>query len=151
MKKVLLLSLVLLFALAASAQSSLKFAFKDLAGKDFTQANLKPGMPVMVFFFDPYCDHCEAQAKAIREAKAKFAHVQFVWVTTESAEAAKKFRDAQFGPTFPNMHVLTDPKFQFDAYFGYTEVSTSHLFNKDWKKTKTFTHETTAAELLKYL
>ncbi len=143
---------VLLAPFVAFAQKPLQFSFKDLQGKTFTHQQLVPGQPTMVMFFDPYCDHCEQQAKYLRDAKDKFLKVNLVWVTTEDAAAAKSFRDKNLPLSiFPKVHVLTDPEFVFDGYFGYSEVPSIYLFNKEGKRVKDFHHETPAAELLKYL
>ncbi len=142
-----------LFATKALAQLP-AFAFTDLEGNVFTQQNLQPNLPTMVMYFDPYCDHCEHQASWIKEAESKFKNVQLVFVTTEpEADATAAFKERIFKETqLKHLHFLIDSDFMFDGYFeGYYEAPSILLFDKNGKKVKTFSKETSAADLLKFL
>lgn len=127
------------------------FSFEDLAAKPFTPANLKAGIPTIVFFYDPYCDHCAQQAEWMKGAQAKIKNVNLVWVTTErDIKAIQDFQKLHFGgTTLDKVYFLIDKKFKFDSYFGYTEAPGIYVYNKEGFLAKSFTKETPAAEVLK--
>ncbi|MEM6348890.1 MAG: redoxin domain-containing protein [Bacteroidota bacterium] len=130
------------------------FAFSDLEGKTFTNADLDMDKPIFVMMFDPYCEHCEAQASNIAEQAEKFEHVQFVFVTLEpEVSAITTFRDKHFGDTnIDQLYFLMDTDVAFESYFGYTDDSVNiYLYHPDRKKPKYFGEEQTAEVLLKYL
>jgi protein-disulfide isomerase len=149
-------TLLFLFALITFTGNSLlaqdlpKFSFYDVAKKSFTQANLKPGQPVVVVYFDPDCDHCNKQAQLIQAEVSKFATAQLIWVAFPASIEAitafgKKYFSAQFGKNF---HFLRDNDYTFDRSFGYSEAPSIYVYNKSWKLVKSYSKkEVPAAEL----
>lgn len=133
------------------------FSFTTLDGNTFTQAQLDTDKPVFVMMFDPYCEHCEAQAKYIAAEAEKFREkeVQFIWVTLEpDPEAIARFRDTHFEDTglIPQMTFLMDSNVMFEEYFGYTmDPVNIYCFSPETGKQKYFGEEQEAAALLKYL
>lgn len=149
MKRVFTLTMLLFLFAAAQAQVP-NFSFKGLNGQAFTQANLKKGFSTIVIFFDPWCDHCEQQAKWIAAAPDKFRNTNILFVTTEpQKEASVNFRDKFFGKSgMTNVHFMIDTEFRFDAYFkGYYEVPSILIYNKEGKHVKTLNKETPAEQL----
>lgn len=157
MKKISLLftffALFLAFNLQAQTRRLPAFAFDDLSGKAFTNANLKASLSTIVFFYDPFCEHCAQQAEWIKESQAAFKNVQLVWVTAETDVAAiQKFKETHFGgTTLDKVYFLKDTKYKFDSYFGYTEAPGIYVYNKDGVLLKDYRKETVAYELLKTL
>lgn len=129
------------------------FSFFTLSGEVFSHEQIKKGVPTIVLYFDPYCDHCAQQATWISEAKEAFKDIQMVWVTTELEVAAsqnfakKYFKD----PAWQEVHFLIDKDFMFDGYFGYSEVPSIYLYNAAGQRVKGFTKETPASVLLRFL
>lgn len=136
---------------AVAQQMLPKFSFTDLSGKPFHYTQLQAEMPTLVFFFDPYCDHCQQQATWIKEAKSQMGNIQQVWVTTEEPIAAEDFMNTYLGSDWNNVHVLIDKKFLFDGYFGYSEIPSIYVYNKDGQRVKTFNKETPTDVLLRFL
>ncbi len=129
-----------------------EFQFKDLEGNSFNRSNLKADMATLAVFFDPFCDHCEQQAKWIVEAKDTLKDVQMIWVTTEELDPTKNFYVKHFkNENMPNVHVLRDTEYMFDAYFGYSEVPSIYVFNKTGQRVKAFNKEVPPSILLKFL
>lgn len=154
MKRVLFLTLILFSVTASFAQTIPWFSFKDLSGKTFTRDNLDLSKPVFIMFFDPYCEHCETQAKNIAQSASRFQNIQLVWVTIESdVKAVNTFRDTHFGRSgLTKLYFLQDTEYKFERYFGYTEDAVNiYLYKPGVAKLKYFGSEQTAAELLKYL
>jgi thiol-disulfide isomerase/thioredoxin len=150
----LLLALLTFSANTLSAQDLPKFAFYETGNKPFTQAGLKTGIPVVVVYFDPDCDHCNKQAQMIQAEVAKFANVQMVWVAFPAAIEAitafgKKYFPAQFGKSF---FFLRDNDYTFDRAFGYSEAPSIYIYNKSWKLVKSYSKKEVApAEILSIL
>lgn len=130
------------------AQSFPAFQFTDLSGEPFTQDQLEADMTTIAIFFDPYCEHCTQQAKWITESADLFDDVQMIWVTTEMEEPTKAFYEEHFADRgLPHVHVLMDKDFMFDAYFGYSEVPSIYIYDKQGKRIKSLSKETPAADL----
>ncbi|MEM6262804.1 MAG: redoxin domain-containing protein [Bacteroidota bacterium] len=135
------------------AQKTLpQFEFFTLDGKSFTHSNLQAGLPTVVMFFDPYCDHCAKQADWIQAKADEFAGIQLVFVTTEpEASATQEFQEKHFGGTsLKHLHFLQDKNFYFDTYFGYSEVPSMYLYDKNGERIKDLHKEVEADKLLGY-
>ena len=74
----------------------------DLNGKPFTLRSL--GENPVVMFFDPECDHCQRECKAIRGRLKEFQPYPLLLVSIETSEKVKAFRDE---------YDLKDPIFSF--------------------------------------
>ena len=136
----------------AFAQQLPAFSFKDLKEQKFTREQVKTGIPTIVIFFDPYCDHCAQQADWIAGSADAFKQINLVWVTTEMKDATEEFVATHFsGAKLPYQHFLLDTEFMFDGYFGYSEVPSIYLYNAAGKRVKSLDKETPADALLKYL
>lgn len=153
MKKFVLFTFILaFFALfnAAQAQKTLpKFSFFDLAGNTFTYANLKTGVPTIVFFYDPYCEHCNLQAEWISNSYIRVKGMNLVWVSTEEVGPIKEFQKNHFSKnTWDKLFFLRDSGFKFDNYFGYTEAPGIYVYDKNGVLVKDFRKETPTSTLL---
>ena len=147
------ISMVMGQSFLLQAQNSFpSFQFTDLEGKAFGNLQLEEEKATIAFFFDPYCDHCAQQAQWISEAPEKFKEVQMIWVSTETPESIKEFAEKYFDlEKWKYVHFLVDTQFAFDSYFGYSEVPSIYLFNKNGQRVKAFTRETPADILLRFL
>lgn len=138
---------------SASAQTKDKlpqFVFDDLQGKPFGYANIAKGIPTVVFFFDPYCEHCAKEAKWIRDMEDSFTNINLVWVTTEEVAGINKFKSEHFnGTVLTKLYFLKDSKYRFDGFFPYSVAPTVHVYNKNGKYIKSFDKETLPIEILK--
>lgn len=56
------------------------FTIKKMDGSTFTKAQLKPGIPTIIYTFSPTCDHCEKVMDTFRSRAAEFKNTQFVFV-----------------------------------------------------------------------
>lgn len=145
--------ILLLYSVGVYAQKSLPdFQFQDLEGNSFSKQDLESDLATIAIFFDPYCDHCAQQAKWMVEAKDTLKDVQMIWVTTEELEGVKNFYEEYFGEeNMPNLHILRDTEYMFDAYFGYSEVPSIYVYNKSGQRVKAFNKEVPPSILLKFL
>ena len=153
MKYLFVLLFVFLTSLSAQAQNPPAdlpaFKFTGLDGKPFTRESLKPGIPTIFFYFDPGCDHCQAQSKLIKAEINKFTGTQFVFITMEEDNAKiKEFQQKYWGGvTNPSLTFTKDPMLDIDKYFGRCEVPTIFVYDKNRKFKKVFRKEVPAIEL----
>ena len=150
-----LIGFLLGFALTATAQKALpEFGFQDLEGNVFAYTQLEQDQPTVVVYFDPWCDHCAHQADMLADADDQLKNFNIVFVTNTDpdGQASKEFKAKHFGDSeLQHVHVLLDPNFYFDGYFGYSEVPSVYVYNAEKKRVGAFTKETTAEDILKKL
>lgn len=151
MKKLFVPLIVLLSCtLSATAQRLPDFSFSAIGNKKITPASLPANKPVIVFFFDPYCDHCEKQAEWIKKDLKKLDGITLLWVSTEALEEINSFAKKYF-PSSSNTIFCGDGEFMFDQWFGYSEVPSIYVYDKNRNRVKAFDKETPVEELLKPL
>ena len=124
------------------------FSLPSVDGKIITHYDLPLNKPVIVFYFDPGCEHCQQEGEWINESKKELENVTIVFVAYAEAGAVAEYRDKYVGGGDSNMFFLMDPKFQFDKIFGYSESPTIHIYNAQWVKTKVFRNEIAIEEIL---
>lgn len=105
---------------------------------------------LILIFFNPDCDHCQNEAKAIAENKKYFEDYQLYFISSDSIQNVKKFAED---------YQLTDSNFHFSHGEGMAvynavgplpSVPAIFLF-RDRKRIKDFMGETQIEELKKYL
>lgn len=148
--KLVFTSATLLLSLVAFSQSLPDFNFQAADGSTVSKTNLVNGKPLIVFYFDPSCDHCQAQAQTVKENAAKFGDVNMIWVSWSEHNENKAFYD-QYLSKIKNAIVCKDHNFRFDSWFGYSEVISIYCYNSNWEKTASFTKEQPVDVLLKSL
>jgi hypothetical protein len=127
-----------------------EFSFTDINGKKITKASLPAGMPVIVFYFDPDCDHCQQEAAWITQYKEYFKGITFVWVSWSEIEMIKEFPAKHLPGVGGPMFFTKDTEFKFDSYFGYSEIPSIYVYNKNWVRTGSFREETKPEILVKF-
>ena len=163
MKRVLSLFLVtmtvtLLSGKFVHAQAPLPpFKFQSVMGGDLTPEKLAKDKPVIVFFYDPTCDHCQQEARWVGEMINDFKDINLVWVTWGEWQDVKTFIQTHFThdgkPIMPSstIHFAKDTGYTFDSFFGDSPIPSVHIYSKEWTHVKTFKNEVHAVELLKVL
>lgn len=91
MKQLQVFLLVCCLPILLSAQSKINykatgapippFKIQNEKGKVLTNADLKPGKPVLLMIFSPQCDHCELMLDSMKNIAAAFAGTQPILVT----------------------------------------------------------------------
>lgn len=132
---------------AAQNKSLPEFSFSNNRNQKITPASLPIGQPVVVFYFDPFCDHCKEQAKIVGQDAAKFGKTTFVWVGLGEMEDNETFKK-EYLKSFPQAFVCKDTDFKFDSWFGYSEVLSVFIYNKERKLTAQFNKVASAKDIL---
>lgn len=127
-----------------------QFAFELPDGSTLTP-DVMPEQPVIVFYFDPDCDHCNKQAKLVMEQPEFFEGVTLVWVSwAMKVEDNVKFFQKYFMDMPDKVYIARDVQFSIDQLFGYSEVPSIYVYDKTWKRTASFAAETDPEILLKH-
>jgi peroxiredoxin len=154
MKKALYLTLLalipaVLFSQTASKKVLPDFQFYNESGVAFNKTNLKKDIPVIVFYFDPDCDHCQQEAKWISAEMKRFIGIQMVWVAYAEPTAIADFGKKYFAGSYnKGAYFLRDKDYKFDKYFGYSQAPSIYVYNKKWELVKSFSNEIGVSDLL---
>ena len=65
--------------------------FKYISLDGSTRSLEKGNVPNVIFFFNPECEHCQAEAKLVSEHVADFEKAKVYFFSTEEIESIKKF------------------------------------------------------------
>lgn len=126
------------------------FKFYDALDKPVTKASLPVGKPVIFFYFDPDCDHCQLISKWIVEQKALFKGITFVLVSWAEVDAIKAFAPKYLAGYNNPMWITKDKEYMIDKWFGYSETPSIYVYNAKWKRTASFKDETRPEILVKF-
>ncbi len=149
MKKALFF-LFLLISSYVSAQNKIpenppkklpNFVFYDFDRNFFTKDHLDKSKHAIVFFFDPFCDHCQKQTKIFTENADKLKNVQILFVSTEEYKNLKDFYKNYLKGKKLNAVVLKDKNYEFDSYFSYSVAPRIFVYDKFGNYKKDFRNE----------
>lgn len=126
------------------------FSFTDVNGKTITKASLPAGQPVIVFYFDPECDHCQLQSKWVAANKEWFKGITFLYVSWAEIEAIKEFPGKFLPGVTGPIYFTKDQDYKFDSYFGYSEIPSIYVYSRNWVRTASFKAETKPEFLVKF-
>ena len=105
------------------------FDFMMLAGPTET-VEIPPGYPLMIIYFDPFCDHCNEFAARISEQEAQWEDMVYYWVSEESEANIQEFIEKYPALKEGYHYFLRDGKYEFDKLFGYSEVPSIFIFDE---------------------
>lgn len=126
------------------------FDFEAMDGSRVTLADMPADKPVIVFYFDPFCDHCQKEAGWINDNPQLFKDITLLWASWGDLKDIKEF-PAKYLPNIKStLFVTRDDKFEFDNYFGYSEIPSIYVYNKKHIRTATFREETIPLTLLRF-
>lgn len=106
--------------------------------------------PTIILFFNPDCDHCQYEAKAILEHQSDFATTHFWWVATVDALAINDFSKKYNLVSLSNHYFAKLPAEKVVETFGSVSVPHIFIYDKTAVLQKEFRGETKIEALLKY-
>jgi len=126
------------------------FNFQGSNGDYVNRNQFDNGRPLILFYFDPTCSHCETQAVWVSEAIEKFQSVDLFWLVWEENETIEDFRNKHFQDA-NNVFFARDVSSIFDGLFGFSQIPSVFVFDGNNKLLKKFKSETKAQKLLNVL
>jgi len=128
------------------------FTFSNVSGGHFGKSNLKQNTATVIILFSPDCEHCQQQAQWITKDAAKLKNVQLVWVSFhDNAEDIKAFGNKYLPGVKLPMVFLQDQNFDFDTFFGESNVPTILVYDSKGKFVKDFREETSVDKLTAFI
>jgi thioredoxin-related protein len=118
---------------------------------DSTQFQMTSGRPILLFFFNSQCEHCQYELTELKKNLSSFEAVSVLLMSSENIatikEAAQKFELAA-SPNAEFVKINRD-----DVFDNYGSLSVPHLFlyGADRKLIKEFKGETKIEAILQYL
>jgi len=117
------------------------FRVTRMDGSLLTNAQLKPGIPTVIFTFSPTCDHCEKVLDSLKSRASEFKNTQFVFV----AEARQMPHMKDFlgrtglskNPFFKNLG--TDAGNLIYFLYEYKALPQANVYNSRGKLAHVFT------------
>lgn len=104
----------------------------------------------IILFFNPDCDHCQYEAKAILEHKSDFTTTNFWWVTTVDSSAINDFSKKYHLDKLSKHYFAKLPAEKVVETFGSVSVPHIFIYDKTGVLQKEFRGETKIEALLTY-
>lgn len=128
------------------------FSFRQLAdASSYTQKSLPAGKGVVLFFFDPTCEHCQLQAQWVAGDLPRFRDATLLWVSTAPQDQVAAFRRKYFPQASANLVWLLDAEYRIDTYFGYSTVPSIYIYDRSGRLRQAFRNEMAVSEILRHL
>lgn len=128
-----------------------EFAFQLPDKSWLTPAVLPENQPVIVFYFDPFCEHCNLEAGWVKENADLFKGITLIWVSwAEKVEDNVDFFKKYFMEMPTKVYVAQDVNYKIDDYFGYSEVPSIYVYNAARARTASFKAEVEPEILVKF-
>jgi thioredoxin-related protein len=157
MKKKLLISFfVLLFSffysLNISAQTLPAFQMKLTNGKVFSSSEISQKTPLILIYFAPDCEHCQALMKQIFSQINTFKNTQLVLVTFEPVQVLPAFEKEFQTPKYANIKVGSEVQpLYLQKYYQLQHTPFTALFDKNRKLIISYKEYTPLSDLIKKL
>ncbi|MEM6267960.1 MAG: hypothetical protein AAF998_00915 [Bacteroidota bacterium] len=126
------------------------FDFQGVDENRVTPSSLPTDRPVVVFYFDPFCDHCQKEAGWINDNAKLFKDITLLWVAYGELKDIAAFPGEYIPDVTGKMIFANDDKYQFDNYFGYSTVPSIYVYNRKHERTASFHEETLPTTLLRF-
>ena len=105
----------------------------------------------LVIYFNPDCEHCQYEARAIRDSLHRFAQTNIILISDEPAARLESFGEKYDLLNRPNVHILYDANGDFKQLFGTNSVPSIFIYNQERELVKHFKGETKIEAILKYM
>lgn len=139
--KNLLFTLSLFFAVAASAQYQVPpykqnkavpgFELEQAGNKKFNTTSLKKGVPVMIMFFSPGCDHCIHQFEDMVKRMKDLKNYQIIMATYQPIEELEEFNKKYKISKYPNIITGRDANYFLPPFYQITNFPYLAFYNKN--------------------
>jgi len=126
------------------------FQFLKLDRTTFSSAQLSAAQASVIIYFNPDCEHCQYEARAIRDSLHRFATTNVLLVSDESVERLRDFAKEYDLVDQPNIHILYDRDRKFKDLFGTSMVPSIFIYNQQQELVKHYKGETKIEAILKY-
>lgn len=136
-------------AATANTQVLPRLDLIQLNGKHFVNDSLQAGLPIIVYYYSPDCEHCQYEAGEIQKKLSQFQRATFVLVSTADSAAIAAFAHQYGLASLPHFHFLRDVNGAFYRTFGTTVVPSFFVYNEQQQLVQKFSGETKIEAIIK--
>jgi peroxiredoxin len=126
------------------------FSFRTLAGKEFTQRDLK-ALPTIFVYFNSDCDYCQAEATKIQKHLRDFKNTQILFVSFDNKEGIQKFAKDYKLDKEANITFLEDSKDEFSTTFDVNSIPYIVVYDENKQMLKKIKGATKVSNILDVL
>jgi thiol-disulfide isomerase/thioredoxin len=103
-----------------------------------TRNDLKPGLPVLIMYFSPECDHCQKQTEFILSAIDSLRNVEIVLATYQPFTQLKVFVKKYNLSAYPNIYIGRDTRYFMAPFYNIHKLPFLALYNSKGKLITTY-------------
>ncbi|HXR83846.1 MAG TPA: thioredoxin-like domain-containing protein [Hanamia sp.] len=146
------LALLSFYSFVSSAQTLPAFQMKLSNGKIFSSSEISHKKPLILIYFAPDCEHCEALMKQIFSQINTFKNTELVLVTFEPLQVLPAFEKEFQTAKYPNIKVGSEVKVLYlQKYYQLQHTPFTALFDKNGKLIVSYKDYTPLNDLIKKL
>ncbi len=123
----------------------------NFLNSDSTTVKISTDSNVVLIFFNPECEHCQYEARGIKENVNDFKNTELIFISSESIAAIQRFASQYNLENYPFVHFTKINREEIFDTFGTLSVPHIFIYDKDHKLIKEFKGETKVEAILKYL
>lgn len=136
----------------ARAQTIPPFKMQLTSGKAFTSADVSKAKPLVIIYFAPDCEHCQALIRGLLNRINDFKKAQIVLVSFEPVSMVRNFERDYHLDSHTNIKCGTEiPTFYFKNLFNLSKTPFTALYNKNGKLVVAYKNETPLDDLVEHL
>ena len=113
--------------------------------------NILAGKPSVFFYFDPECDHCQKETKAITEQRGQLKNVRFYLFSNSTIEEIENFCKYYGLDTLNNFFVGRDYEYSFYNVFLPSTIPFTAVYDSKNNLSKIYNGEADISSLIKYV
>lgn len=128
---------------------SLKLLTLDSTKFQLTKEDLRGSLLAVVY--NPFCDHCQAEAEEIRANISKLENVTIIMIGSEIMKDMEKFSERYELNKFKNIKFAYASPVDTYNVLGAVYLPHMRLYDKDLKKIQDFTSTTSVETILSHI
>lgn len=97
------------------------FSVKDINGNAVTNANLRVGNKILVYF-NPECEYCQTEMEELSKLNEKHKEIQWIMFTDKPLDEIRKFAEKYHLDKAENIKWCNDPKSEVYLKFAMTGI-----------------------------
>ena len=121
------------------------------SNKNYTNDKLPKNKQVVLIWFNPDCEHCQAETKLITEHIDNFSDAHIVMATYQPFDKMKNFYETFEIKKYPTISMGRDKKYFLANYFKVRFVPFIAIYDKNYKLKKVFEGGATMEQLVEAL
>jgi peroxiredoxin len=106
--------------------------------KNMIDQDAKKNKAIVLFYFDPNCDHCQHQTEDIIANKDILKKVNFYFISLDSFRRIKKFKDYYHLQDLSEITVAKDYEYNVFKTFKIESIPTNIVYNSNHKIVKIY-------------